>query len=81
MHGSSVTSTKNKFVQLALQETLRLAWESKGPQELTHALSHGLDITIAGDNDFYSQRAQVSTVSCVRVRLLQTRSNLGHGTI
>ena len=56
----SVTSTKNKFVQLALQETLRLAWESRGPQELRELLSLGLDITIAGDNDFYSQRAQVS---------------------
>lgn len=57
----SVTSTKNKFVQLALQETLRLVWESKGPQELKTALASGLDITIAGDNDFYSQRLQLAS--------------------
>ncbi|GJE94467.1 phosphomevalonate kinase [Phanerochaete sordida] len=56
----SVTSTKNKFVQLALQETLRLVWEAKGPQDLRDSLATGLDVTIAGDNDFYSQRAQLA---------------------
>ena len=56
----SVPASKNKFIQLALDQTLRLAWEHKGPQDLAAALSHGLDVTIAGDNDFYSQRAQAS---------------------
>ena len=35
-----------------------LAWELKGPGALRESLSLGLDITIAGDNDFYSQRTQ-----------------------
>ncbi|KAI0743895.1 Phosphomevalonate kinase [Daedaleopsis nitida] len=53
-------STKNKFVHLALQRTLSLATELKSAGTLQNTLSHGLDITIVGDNDFYSQRAQLN---------------------
>ncbi len=53
------SSTKNKFVQLALERTLLLVLENKGSKSLNEILSRGLDITIVGDNDFYSQRAQV----------------------
>ena len=56
----SASATKNKFVHLALQRTLALATELRSAGTLQNSLSHGLDITIAGDNDFYSQRAQVS---------------------
>lgn len=56
---SSITS-KNKFVQLAILHTLSFALEEKGVIALEKSLSEGLDIVIAGDNDFYSQRAKVS---------------------
>lgn len=56
----SITSSKNKFVQLALEKTLQLAWETLSAQPLVAALASGADITIVGDNDFYSQRAQVN---------------------
>ncbi|KAI0298595.1 ribosomal protein S5 domain 2-type protein [Russula brevipes] len=55
----SPTISKNKFVHLAIQKTLLLALEVKGPAELEQALGTGLDITIAGDNDFYSQQDQL----------------------
>jgi hypothetical protein len=32
--------------------------EAKGPAELEQALGAGLDVTIVGDNDFYSQQDQ-----------------------
>jgi len=54
----SSDASKNKFVHLALQKTLSLALEAKGPAELEQALGAGLDITIVGDNDFYSQQDQ-----------------------
>ena len=53
---------KNKFVHLALHRTLTLAAEIKSAGTLQNTLGHGLDITIVGDNDFYSQRAQVRHV-------------------
>ncbi|TBU31556.1 phosphomevalonate kinase [Dichomitus squalens] len=59
-NSASASATKNKFVHLALQRTLTLATELKSAGTLQNSLSHGLDITIAGDNDFYSQRAQLS---------------------
>ena len=52
--------TKNKFVHLALQRTLALGVELVSAGTLQNALGRGLDITIVGDNDFYSQRAQVT---------------------
>ncbi|KAI8969562.1 Phosphomevalonate kinase [Trametes punicea] len=53
-------ATKNKFVHLALHRTLALAAELKSVGTLQNTLSYGLDITIVGDNDFYSQRAQLA---------------------
>ncbi|KAI0728166.1 ribosomal protein S5 domain 2-type protein [Fomitopsis betulina] len=57
--GSASSASKNKFVHLALQRTLSLALEQRGAGALQNSLSYGLDITIVGDNDFYSQRAQL----------------------
>lgn len=54
------SSSKNKFVHLALESAILLATEMKGSSSVLGALAAGLDITIAGDNDFYSQRAKVS---------------------
>ena len=52
-------AAKNKFVQLAIERTLSLALEMRGAQALRNSLSSDINITILGDNDFYSQRAQV----------------------
>ncbi|THH07989.1 hypothetical protein EW145_g3017 [Phellinidium pouzarii] len=53
-------ASKNKFVYIALQQTLRLVCEIKGATHITNSLENGLDITIAGANDFYSQRAKLA---------------------
>lgn len=63
---ASSASSKNKFVHLALQRTLSLALEQHGAGALQNSLSYGLDITIVGDNDFYSQRAQVCCLASRR---------------
>jgi phosphomevalonate kinase len=55
----SPATSKNKFVHLALQKTLSLALEARGPAAVAQALGTGLDITIVADNDFYSQQDQV----------------------
>jgi hypothetical protein len=52
-------SGSNKFIHLALQKTFSLAAEINGPGALKDIMSQNLDITVVGDNDFYSQRAQV----------------------
>jgi phosphomevalonate kinase len=48
-------------VHLALQHTFSLAVEIKSPAAIQKTLTNGLDITIVGDNDFYSQRAKASS--------------------
>lgn len=62
-------TSKNKFVVIALQQTLRLVSEIKGYKHLKEALSNGLDVTIAGGNDFYSQRAKVDSMLIYALRL------------
>ncbi|KAI0051178.1 Phosphomevalonate kinase [Auriscalpium vulgare] len=57
---SPASASKNKFVHLALQKTLSLALEDKGAATLSQSLAQGLTITIAGDNDFYSQQDQLA---------------------
>ncbi|KAF7321306.1 Phosphomevalonate kinase [Mycena kentingensis (nom. inval.)] len=59
-------ASKNKFVHLALQNTLALVAEIKGPQHIKTALKSGLDISIVGGNDFYSQRAQLAALGLPR---------------
>ena len=46
-------------MHLALQKTLSLAVESKSASRVNGILAKGLDITIVGGNDFYSQQDQV----------------------
>jgi hypothetical protein len=55
----SFSTSKNKFVHLALHKSIVVAVESKGAESVKATLKSGLDIAIAGDNDFYSQRAKV----------------------
>ncbi|PBK91655.1 Phosphomevalonate kinase [Armillaria gallica] len=59
------TST-NKFVHLALKKTLALVSEIQGLASLQDSLARGLDIAIAGDNDFYSQRAKLASLNLPR---------------
>ncbi|KAL0066272.1 phosphomevalonate kinase [Marasmius tenuissimus] len=66
VEASSENSSKNKFVHLALQNTLALAGEARGVKKISEILSKGLDITIVGDNDFYSQRAQLEALGLPR---------------
>lgn len=56
------STSKNKFVHLALQNTIGLASELKGEQHVKDALKAGAEIVILGDNDFYSQRAKVRSL-------------------
>lgn len=54
----------NKFVRIALDKTIRVARELVGDAQVVNdVLEGGLEIVIAGDNDFYSQRAQVRLLS------------------
>ncbi len=62
---SSASGGKNKFVELALRETLRLVCACKGIAAVAMLFRTGINveslkIVIAGDNDFYSQRQAVS---------------------
>ncbi|KAF8161094.1 ribosomal protein S5 domain 2-type protein [Crassisporium funariophilum] len=65
--------SKNKFVHLAIQHAIALAVEIKGLAAVQKSLAHGLDVTIAGDNDFYSQRAKLESMGLAR-----TISSLSH---
>ncbi|KAF5393505.1 hypothetical protein D9757_000591 [Collybiopsis confluens] len=56
----------NKFVQLALQHTVSFAFKTRGIEATDQILANGLDIVIVGDNDFYSQRAQLSALNLPR---------------
>lgn len=51
-----LTINANKFVHLALKNTLTLATDLKGHEVTNALLKSGLQIHIFGDNDFYSQR-------------------------
>ncbi|KAI0785604.1 ribosomal protein S5 domain 2-type protein [Abortiporus biennis] len=58
---SSATVSKNKFVQLAIDRTIALASEILDHSSTEPLLSNDIDIIILGDNDFYSQRAQLTS--------------------
>ncbi|KIY73027.1 phosphomevalonate kinase [Cylindrobasidium torrendii FP15055 ss-10] len=59
-------TSKNKFVYLALKKTLDFSHEVVGASSLSATLTQGLDIAIAGDNDFYSQRANLEALGLPR---------------
>ncbi|KAK6906490.1 phosphomevalonate kinase [Kwoniella mangroviensis CBS 8507] len=69
---------KNKFISIALFQTLSLAWEKIAAESSSQGLdsghellrritndgkSDGLEIVVLADNDFYSQREQLSAMS------------------
>jgi hypothetical protein len=63
LHCDSESSARNKFVETALRESIRFASAVLGPdrllQALTAAASDTFELTIVGDNDFYSQTRNV----------------------
>ncbi|KAF7967857.1 hypothetical protein HWV62_32868 [Athelia sp. TMB] len=67
--GKNGVAPKNKFVQLALLHTLSYCLEVKGLISFIKSLEEGLDIVIAGDNDFYSQRAKLASLNLPRTIL------------
>ncbi|KAG8970325.1 phosphomevalonate kinase [Tulasnella sp. 419] len=85
MKPSLSNTSKNKFIQLALERVLMLAAELKGLDAVWELIKPGVDITIAGDNDFYSQRAQLeasrlpSTIDSLSLipRFAPTNTTLG----
>ncbi|KAJ4497135.1 phosphomevalonate kinase [Lentinula lateritia] len=66
VHNQRSSTSKNKFVHLALQHTISLACEARGVPAIQDLLARGLDIAIVGDNDFYSQRAQLVALNLPR---------------
>ncbi|TEB38374.1 phosphomevalonate kinase [Coprinellus micaceus] len=63
---AATNTSKNKFVHLALHKSIVVAVESKGAESVKATLKSGLDIAIAGDNDFYSQRAKLEELNLPR---------------
>ena len=59
---SPSTTNANKFVHLALENTLTLVTALKGPGVTNVLLNTGLQIHILGHNDFYSQRITVRSM-------------------
>ncbi|KAG0258790.1 phosphomevalonate kinase [Actinomortierella ambigua] len=59
----SKDSSKNPFVHLALKISLAILGHTIPHEQLQDGLSTGLDIFIAGDNDFYSQREELQRQS------------------
>ncbi|CDS10713.1 hypothetical protein LRAMOSA11199 [Lichtheimia ramosa] len=53
-------SAGNKFVETCLRFSLQVIQQRMGTAVLNEYLQQGFEITIVGDNDFYSQRAQLS---------------------
>ncbi|KAF9452402.1 Phosphomevalonate kinase [Macrolepiota fuliginosa MF-IS2] len=58
--------TKNKFVQLAIEKAIKLGIELRGAAAIQQSVSHGVDIAIVGANDFYSQRATLTSLDLPR---------------
>ncbi|KAG2206315.1 hypothetical protein INT47_007329, partial [Mucor saturninus] len=56
---SITTQSQNKFVETCLKFSLDVILQRIGSQALNEKLAQGIEITIVGANDFYSQRAQL----------------------
>lgn len=62
---------KNKFVRIAVEKTLKVAEELVGKDKVAQGIKGGWDVVILGDNDFYSQRKQVSSSFSASIRAHQ----------
>ncbi|KAI8086227.1 ribosomal protein S5 domain 2-type protein [Halteromyces radiatus] len=56
---ASETDSPNKFVQTCLQFTLTIILQLIGSNQFNNIVNKGMDISIIGDNDFYSQREEL----------------------
>ncbi|KAI8357748.1 phosphomevalonate kinase [Mortierella sp. GBAus27b] len=59
LNASEDDPSKNTFVELALAYSLAIVAQLVPSEKITQKLETGLDIVIAGNNDFYSQRAEL----------------------
>ncbi|KAI8059903.1 phosphomevalonate kinase [Gongronella butleri] len=53
-------ASSNKFVETCLRYTLKVIHELIGSDAFDQVMQNGLDICILGDNDFYSQREELT---------------------
>ncbi|RUS15435.1 ribosomal protein S5 domain 2-type protein [Endogone sp. FLAS-F59071] len=60
------TGSTNKFVETCVCFCLSIILEMIGTEKLLEKIATGLDINIAGNNDFYSQREQLSEPQLLR---------------
>ncbi|KAI8992041.1 Phosphomevalonate kinase [Mycotypha africana] len=58
---SITTESRNKFVETCLCFTLNIIAAKTGLEQFNSFLNNGIEVTIVGDNDFYSQRAQLES--------------------
>ncbi|KAI8987155.1 ribosomal protein S5 domain 2-type protein [Pilobolus umbonatus] len=56
---TTTVDSQNKFVETCLKFTFMIMTVKIGKEVFNQELAKGLHITIVGDNDFYSQRAQL----------------------
>lgn len=61
----------NPFVALALLYSIQVAFEYLGLAKAREALSHGLDIVVLGDNDYYSHRVDGHAPSLDELKALE----------
>ncbi|WFD30567.1 phosphomevalonate kinase [Malassezia sp. CBS 17886] len=71
------TAARNPFVALALLYTLQVSMEACGVDAVRRRLGSGMDIVIAGDNDFYSHRAKGVAPTFEQLCALPPFSTLG----
>lgn len=72
-----VTGRANPFVAFALLYTLHISVELLGIDAFKDVLGGGLDVVIAGDNDYYSHRRDGRAPSLDELRALPPRAALG----
>ncbi|WFD00439.1 phosphomevalonate kinase [Malassezia yamatoensis] len=63
-------TSRNPFVALSLLYALQLGIEKLGPEQLRQKLGAGLEITIVGDNDYYSHRVEGRAASIEELQAL-----------
>ena len=76
LHGNSnEDESRNTFVELALVYSLGMMGHLIPMERMETTLDSGLEIVIAGNNDFYSQRKEVRSRPVLKMRLIRTQTN------
>lgn len=71
---SKEDESRNTFVELALNYSFAMLARLVPAETLTKTLESGLEIVIAGNNDFYSQRKEVTNHIFEEWRVLIVRA-------